>query len=62
MRGVPRWLAVLAVVAVVTMVCAFTVYRVRIPAGLLIQSSKSALPADGFTSTEVTFTPNGSVR
>jgi len=53
MRGVPRWLAVLAVVAVVTMVCAFTVYRVRIPAGLLIQSSESALPADGFTSTEV---------
>ncbi len=53
MRGVPRWLAVLAVVAVVTMVCAFTVHRVLIPAGLLIQSSQSALPADGFTSTEI---------
>ncbi len=53
MRGVPRWLAVLAVVAVVTMVCAFTVHRVLTPATLLIQGSHADLPADGFTSTEL---------
>ena len=32
MRGVPRWLAVLAVVAIVALVCAFTLHRALAPA------------------------------
>jgi|SRR5580700_1491206 uncharacterized protein YfaT (DUF1175 family) len=53
MRGVPRWLAVLAVVAIVTMLCAFTLHRALTPAGMLIQASQTTLPADGFASTEL---------
>ena len=54
MRGVPRWLAVLAVVAIVTMICAFTVHHVLTPAAMLVQASQTVLPADGFASTEIT--------
>ncbi len=58
MRGVPRWVAVLAVVATGAVVCAFTVRHVRTPATLLLQLSPTALPADGFTSTELKITPS----
>ncbi len=57
MRGVPRWLAVLAVVATGAMVCAFTVRRALAPATFALQLSQSAIPADGFTSTELKITP-----
>lgn len=48
-----RWWAVLAVVAIVTMVCAFTIRHVLTPAVLITQSSQITLPADGFASTEL---------
>jgi uncharacterized protein YfaT (DUF1175 family) len=54
MRGVPRWLAVLAVVAVVIVVCAFTLHRAFAPAAFLVETFPIALPADGFASTEIT--------
>jgi uncharacterized protein YfaT (DUF1175 family) len=53
MRGVPRWLAVVAVLAIATAVCAFTVRRAMAPAAFVTQLSDAALPADGFTSTEL---------
>lgn len=53
MRGLPRWLAVLAVAAVAIVVCAFTVYRALVPTALVIEAAPGALPADGFTSGEV---------
>jgi uncharacterized protein YfaT (DUF1175 family) len=53
MRGVPRWLAVLAVVAVVSLVCAFTLHRAFTPAAFLVPVSEITLPADGFASTEI---------
>ena len=54
MRGLPRWLAVLAVVAVVIVVCAFTLHRAFAPAAFLVSTSEITLPADGFAATEVT--------
>ena len=54
MRGVPRWLAVLAVVAIVAVVCAFTVHRALAPADFVLHLSDASLPADGFSSTELT--------
>ena len=54
MRGVPRWAAVLAVLAVVGSVCAFTVHRALTPAELIVQLVEPTLPADGFSSTELT--------
>ncbi len=53
MRGVPRWVAVLAVVATGAVVCAFTVRRAMAPATFALQLSQTAVPADGFTSTEL---------
>jgi uncharacterized protein len=53
MSGVPRWLAVAAVIAIAVMVCAFTVRRALAPAAFVLQLSESPLPADGFTSTEL---------
>lgn len=53
MRGVPRWLAMLAIVAIAVLVCAFTVRRVLTPAAFLIEAAQTTLPADGFTSTEI---------
>src|SRR5664279_1132167 len=53
MRGLPRWVAVLAVVAIVIMVCAFTLHRAFTPAAILVQASHTTLPADGFSSTEI---------
>ena len=40
MRGVPRWFAVLAVVAMAAVVCAFTVHRALRPATFLLQLSE----------------------
>jgi len=54
MRGVPRWLAVLPVVVIVITLCAFTLHRALTPSALLLAVSKATLPADGFTSTELT--------
>ena len=53
MRGVPRWLAVSAVVAIAAGMCAFTVHRALAPAALSLQLSESTLAADGFSSTEL---------
>jgi uncharacterized protein YfaT (DUF1175 family) len=62
MRGVPRWLTVLAVLAVVGGVCAFTIHRTRVPAALVVQLSQATLPADGFSSSQLTiYSPNGRV-
>jgi hypothetical protein len=58
MRGVPRWVAVLAVVAIGVVVCAFTVRRAMAPASLILQLSPTAVPADGFTSTKLKITPS----
>ena len=54
MRGVPRWAAVLAVLAVAAVVCAFAVRRASSRAELAAQVADSALAADGFSSTELT--------
>ncbi len=54
MRGVPRWVAVVAVLTVVALVCAFTVHRVMAPAALVLHLSEAAIPADGFSSSELT--------
>ena len=60
MRGVPRWFAVVAVLAVVAVVCAFTVRRALAPAALVVQLSETTIPADGFSSAELTIhSPNG---
>jgi|SRR5271169_6857066 len=53
MRGVPRWLAVLAVAAIVAVLGAFTVHRALTPAKLIIEVAPATLPADGFASTEL---------
>ena len=53
MRGVPRWTAVVAVLAVAATVCAFTVHRAIAPAELVVQLEQSTLPADGFSATEL---------
>ena len=58
MRGVPRWVAVLAVVATGAVVCAFTVRRALAPATCALQLSQTAIPADGFTSTELRISPS----
>ncbi len=58
MRGVPRWLAVLAVVATGAMVCAFTMRHAMVPATLVLQLSDATVPADGFTSTELRISPS----
>ncbi len=53
MRGVPRWFAVLCVVAFVIVVCAFSLRHALAPASLQLQLLQSTLPADGFTTTEL---------
>src|ERR1039458_2471628 len=58
MRGVPRWMAVLAVLAIATVVCAFTVRHALAPAIFVLQLSPTAVPADGFTSTELRISPS----
>ncbi len=61
MRGVPRWLAVVAVLAVAAVVCAFTVHHARAPRTFVLHLSEPAIPADGFSSSELTIrSANGS--
>ena len=45
MRGVPRWFAVLCVVAFAVVVCAFSLRRALAPASPQSQATKSVLPA-----------------
>jgi len=53
MRGVPRWAAVLAVVAAVVAVSSFTLHRALIPAAILVEPPAATIPADGFAPTEL---------
>jgi len=53
MRGAPRWLTVLAMLAMVAALGAFALHRALAPAALAIAVASSTLPADGFTSTEI---------
>jgi len=53
MRGAPRWLAVLAVLAVVVVLGAFNIHRALTPAAFVVEVTPSTLPADGFGSTEI---------
>ena len=53
MRGVPRWLAVSAVIAVVSVLCAFAWRRPHGPSPLMVRLSATSLPADGFSFTEM---------
>ena len=59
MRGVPRWIAVVAVLAVVAVVCAFTVHHALAPAAFDLQLSASSIPADGFSTSELTIHSTG---
>ena len=53
MRGIPRWLAVLAVVAFVAVLGAFTLHRALTPAAFLVDVVPALLPADGFSTAEI---------
>ena len=53
MRGASRGLAVLAILAIVAVLGAFTIHRALAPPALVIEVASSTLPADGFTSTEI---------
>jgi uncharacterized protein len=53
MRGVPRWLTVLAVLAIVVVLGAFTVHRALTPGTLILEAIPATLPADGFTTAEI---------
>jgi len=44
----------MAVLTVVAVVCAFTVHRVMTPAALVLHLSEATMPADGFSSSELT--------
>lgn len=57
MRGVPRWLVVVAVLVVAVVVFALTVRHARVPRTFTVQLSDLSLPADGFTTTELTVRP-----
>ena len=59
MRGIPRWLAVLAVAAVVVVLGAFTIHRAFTPTAFLIESSPGVLPADGFTTSKIELRASG---
>ncbi len=59
MRRIPRWLAVLAVGALVAVLGSFTVHRVLAPAAFLIDAVSSVLPADGFTTTQLKIQTSG---
>jgi uncharacterized protein len=57
MRGVPRWFAVLCVVAFAVVVCAFSLRRALTPASLPSLASRTALAAD-VASTAVSGAPD----
>lgn len=53
MRGAHRWLAVLAVAAVVAVVAGFTVHRALAPTALLLEATPAVVPADGFSTVKI---------
>src|SRR5271165_469525 len=53
MRGLPRWLALLAVAAIVATAGAFSLHRVFAPATLVVESIPNTLPADGFSTAQL---------
>jgi uncharacterized protein len=53
MYGTPRWLAVLAVAAIVAAAGAFTLHRAFTPTTFVIKSFTGTVPADGFTTTQL---------
>lgn len=55
MRGLPRWLAVLAVAAIVAIAVSFTLHRAFARAAIVIESLPATLPADGFTTAQLKF-------
>ena len=62
MRGVPRWFAVLCVVAFAVVVCAFSLRRALAPASMQLQLSQVTLPADGFSTTELKIHSTRAIR
>ncbi len=59
MGGVPRWFAVLCVVALAAIVCAFSLRRALAPCALQLQLSETTLPADGLSTTELKLGSSG---
>jgi hypothetical protein len=59
MRGVPRWFAVLCVVAFAVIVCAFSLRRALAPPSWNWQLSQTTLPADGLSTAELQFHTTG---
>jgi uncharacterized protein len=53
MRGKPRWLALLAVAAIVAPAAAFTLRRAFTSASFVIDPLTTTVPADGFTTTKL---------
>ncbi len=60
MRGVPRWLTVVAVLTVIAVACAFTVHHALAPGQFVLHLSDAKIPADGFSSSELTIRSAGS--
>lgn len=59
MRGVPRWLAVLCVVAFAGLVCTVSLRHVRASGSLRCELSPARIPADGFTTAEIKLHSSG---
>jgi uncharacterized protein len=53
MHGLPRWLAVMAIVAIAGFVSAFSVRRALTPAQFVLRLEDTSIPADGFTSAKL---------
>jgi uncharacterized protein YfaT (DUF1175 family) len=53
MRGLPRWLTLLAVVAVVVVAVPASRHLASTPVTFLVDSFSSAMPADGFSTTQI---------
>ena len=53
MRGVARWLAVLAVAAIVAVLGGFTVHRALAPSAIFLEAVPAAVPADGFSTVQL---------
>ncbi len=53
MHGLPRWLAVMAIVAIAGFVSAFSVRRALTLAQFVLRLDDTSIPADGFTSAKL---------
>jgi len=62
MRGVPRWLAVLSVVAFAGLVCAFSLRHVRASGWLRCELPTARIPADGVTTAEIKLHSTAAIR